>query len=270
LTLLALLTCSGFCYWLGGRRAAGGSRQRREGRWRAQSFYGGLLALAIATQPPLDRLADELFWAHMLQHLLLQMIAPPLLVLGAPWLPIWRLVPLATRRRLSRWLAHSPRALPVRTGTRFLAAPFVAWLLFIGAISFSHLPTVFDFALRHDAFHEAEHGLFVVVGLLFWSRALDSPPFRSRLAGSQRVVFFLAATAAEWLLALVILAARAPLYSSYRALTPRPEHLSALADQQFGAGIMLDPLSPLTFAILWAAKQWLAPAERPRKNLAPV
>src|SRR5438552_3104089 len=102
-----LLICLAALYALGSLRAGGG-RRRREGWWREQAFLGGLLALAIATEPPLDRLADRLFWAHMAQHFLLQLVAPPLLVLGAPWLRIWRVVPLAPRRRLSRWLARSP------------------------------------------------------------------------------------------------------------------------------------------------------------------
>jgi putative membrane protein len=256
----ALLICLAALYAAGSVRAAGG-RRRREGWRREQAFLGGLLALAIATGPPLDRLADELFWAHMTQHFLLQLVAPPLLVLGAPWLRIWRLVPLTPRRGLSRALAHAPSAAPIRSAARVLARPTVAWILFVGAIAVSHLPAVFDFALSHEAVHQAEHGVFVATGLLFWSRALDSPPFRARLEGPRRVGFFAAAAAAEWLLALVILAAHTSLYSSYRTLMPRPEHLSALADQQFGAGIMLDPLSPLVFAALWAAKEWLAPSE---------
>jgi putative membrane protein len=250
---LSIVVCSAYLYALGRRGAAGG-RARREGRWRAQAFYGGLLALALATLPPLDSLADQLFWAHMLQHLLLQTVAPPLIVLGAPWLPIWRLLPLELRRPLAQRLARSR---PLHALAAALAAPPVAWLLFIGLIALSHLPQLFDFALQNKPFHESEHLLFLALGLLFWTRVLDSPPFRARLNGARRVAFLAAATAAEWLLALVILAARTPLYSGYSKLLPRPEHLSAIADQQFGAGIMLDPFSPLAFATLWALKTWL-------------
>ena len=87
-----------------GRRKLGGGRWRREGGWRAEAFYAGLVALVVATQPPLDGLADRSFSAHMVQHLLLQMVAPPLLVLGAPWLPVWRMLPTGGRHRLGRWL----------------------------------------------------------------------------------------------------------------------------------------------------------------------
>ena len=253
-----------------GRARMGGGRRRREGSWRAEAFYAGLLALVIATEPPLDSLADKLFWAHMVQHMLLQMVAPPLIVLGGPWLPVWRLVSLPTRRRVSRWLVQSSGAAPLRLAARVLGLPSVAWVLFIGTIALSHLPRVFDLALRDASFHQGEHALFLGLGLLFWSRALDSPPVRARLGPPRAVVFFLTAIAAEALLALVIMGARSPLYQPYAALVPRPEGLSALVDQQFGGALMFEPASlPLLIALLWATRRWLAQSgaqipERPR------
>jgi putative membrane protein len=243
-----------------GRRRMIGGRRRREGRWRAEAFYAGLVALALAVEPPLDDLADRLFWAHMVQHMLLQTVAPPLLVLGAPWLPVWRLVPLSARRRLGPWFLHSSGAWPFRAVARVLSAPVVAWVLFMGTIAGSHLPAVFDFALGDSTFHESEHVVFVCLGLLFWSRALDSPPFRARLRPRRAVLFFLATIAAESLLSLVIMAARRPLYAPYAALSSRPEGLNALADQQLGAAIMFETASlPYLFAFFWAVKRWLAP-----------
>ena len=246
-----------------------GSRHRREGRWRAQAFYAGLAALVLAVEPPLDGLADRLFWAHMLQHMLLQMVAPPLLVLGAPWLPIWRVFPLADRRRLGHWLTRSTGASPLRLAARLLARPAVAWVLFIGTIAISHLPRVFDYALRDPAFHEAEHALFLGLGLVFWSRALDSPPSRARLGPPGAVVFFLSAIVAESLLALAIMRAPSPLYAPYAALLPRPEGLGALADQQFGGALMLEPASlPLLIALLWSVKRWVGTPATPSPSVS--
>lgn len=254
-----------------GRRRLTGGRHRREGRWRAQAFYAGLVALAVALEPPLDTLADRLFWAHMVQYALLQMVAPPLLVLGAPWLPIWRTLSLAARRRIGTWLLCSSGAAPLRLAGRVLARPAVAWLLFIGVIAFSHLPRVFDFALRDSAFHEGEHALFLGLGLLFWSRALDSPPIRARLGPPGAVVFFLGAIVAESLLAVAIMGARSPLYAPYAALVPRPDGLSALADQQFGGGLMLEPASlSLLIALLWSIKRWIGPTPFSRSIPGPV
>jgi cytochrome c oxidase assembly factor CtaG len=130
--------------------------------------------------------------------------------------------------------------------------------LFIGTIALSHLPGVFDLALRNSAFHEGEHALFLSLGLLFWSRALDSPPYRARLQPPGATVFFLTAIIAESLLALVIMGARSSLYAPYAALLPRPEGLSAIADQQFGGALMLEPSSlPLLIALLWVIKSWV-------------
>ena len=255
-------------YHLGTRRLEGG-RSRRERPWRAQSFYAGLIALAVAIAPPLDGLADRLFWAHMAQHTLLQMVAPPLIVLGAPWLVLWRPLSLGGRRRTSRWVLHSRGATPLRAAARVLTVPAVAWVLFVGAIWLSHLPAVFDYAAGHDAFHEGEHLLFVALGLLFWSRALDSPPLHARLTHWRRLAFFAAAAAAETALALVVLAAHGPLYVPYERVVPRPEHLTVLADQQLGGAIMLEPASiPLLLAILWSIGKLVAPKLRQARESA--
>jgi putative membrane protein len=186
------------------------------------------------------------------------MVAPPLIVIGAPWIAFWRALPHSSRGRLAGLLAHSSGAAPLRGAARMLGFPVVAWVLFLGTIAVSHVPVIFDFALRHSVFHEAEHALFLGLGLLFWSRAIDSPPFHARLRPAGAVVFFLTAILAESLLALVIMGVHSPLYTPYAALVPRPESLSALADQQLGGTMMLEPGSlPLLIALLWSLKRWL-------------
>jgi cytochrome c oxidase assembly factor CtaG len=197
------------------------------------------------------------------------MVAPPLIVLGAPWLALWRPLSLGSRRRTSRWLLQSRSASPLRAAARGLTVPAVAWVLFVGAIWLSHLPVVFDYAAGHDAFHEGEHLLFVALGLLFWSRALDSPPLHARLTHWRRLAFFAAAAAAETALALVVLAAHGPLYVPYERVVPRPEHLTVLADQQLGGAIMLEPASiPLLLAILWSIGKLVAPKLRQARESA--
>lgn len=264
------LAVAAVLYWRGLRRSRGG-RELRERRWRAQAFYAGLVAVVIAVEPPLDGYADRLFWAHMAQHMLLQMVAPPLIVLGAPWLLLWRPLPLPARRRTSRWVLHSRGALPLRGAARVLGSAPVALALFFGVIAVSHLPVVFDFALRNTTFHEGEHMLFLALGILFWSRAIDSPPFHARLTQLRRLAFFLAAGLAETAIALVILAAHSPLYAHYRTLLPRPEHLTPLADQQLGGAIMLEPASiPLLFAIAWSIGKLVGAGARKRGEVEAV
>jgi len=270
MTELALtgIVVAAVLYALGSRDARGG-RAQREGSRRATAFYCGLAALGLAIAPPLDNLADRLFWAHMVQHGLLQMIGPPLLVLGAPWLVIWRPFSLGGRRRVSRWVVQSRGASPLRAGARVLTSPAVAWALFLGAIWVSHLPAVFDYAAAHPAFHETEHVVFVATGLLFWSRVFDSPPFHARLTHLRRFAYLLSAGIAETALSVVILSAHEPLYEPYRKLLPRPEHLTALADQQLGGLMMMEPSSlPLLLAILWSLGTLVVPAARRRRAQA--
>jgi putative membrane protein len=189
-------------------------------------------------------------------------------VLGAPWLLVWRAVPLGGRRRVSRTVLRSRGAAPLRAA-RLLTLPAVAWALFFGTIAVSHLPAVFDAVQRHVAVHETEHLVFLALGVLFWSRVFDSPPFRAPLGDWRRLAFLLAAALAETALAVGIMAARRPLYEPYSSLTPRPEHLTALADQQFGGAIMFEPASiPLLFAILWSIGSLLSTTARRRREQA--
>jgi cytochrome c oxidase assembly factor CtaG len=105
-------------YQLGRRGMTGG--RRREGTWRAEAFYAGLVALLVAMEPPLDVFADKLFWAYMLQHMLLQMVAPPCSCSELRGCPVWRLLALSSRRQLAGALKrsgalsiHCARALPL-------------------------------------------------------------------------------------------------------------------------------------------------------------
>ena len=94
-------------YWLGGpsrRRPA-----QSVDRWRTAAFAGGLGAILVALDSPMDGLADELFWAHMTQHILLIGVATPLLALARPWMRMWRGVPAGDDRRCHRSLGSDRR-----------------------------------------------------------------------------------------------------------------------------------------------------------------
>ena len=165
-------------------------------------------------------------------------------------------------RAVARRVAAARRGLRADLARRRLA-------LFLGAIWVSHLPAVFDYAAAHPAFHETEHVVFVATGLLFWSRVFDSPPFHARLTHLRRFAYLLSAGIAETALSVVILSAHEPLYEPYRKLLPRPEHLTALADQQLGGLMMMEPASlPLLLAILWSLGTLVAPAARRRRAQA--
>jgi hypothetical protein len=170
----------------------------------------------------------------MLQHVLLLTVAPPLILLGRPGATSWRAFPLGVRRASARALAHSPRWAPLRAFVRLLTAPNVALALFVVTMAVWHVPALYDGTLRSPAIHYLEHVLFLVTGLLLWSRLVDSPPLWSRLSFPVRACYASAAMVACWVLALVLGLAPSPLYTGYTELVARPGGISALADPPHG------------------------------------
>ncbi len=212
------------------------------------AFLAGLLSLVVALDT-LDEYADSLFWAHMVQHVILTMVAPPLLLLGRPWPRSLRGLPLRARRRIAR----------VLLACRPVGSPLPAFALFNGVLLAWHLPALYDLTLRNETVHVIEHVLFLVTGLLFWAHLVPASR-RPRLSDGQRAAYGVGAILAGWGLALVLALAPHPLYAHYAALAHRPGGLSALADQQLAAGIMWVPASiPLTVAVLVAAYRAFGP-----------
>src|SRR5262249_42259090 len=142
---------------------------------RAGAFLAGLAALVIAACSPLDPLGHRLLQAHMVQHLLLMVVAPPLLWLGAPIAPLLMGLPRPTRRRVAGGLASGP----VRALTRALADSRVSWALFAAAFWAWHVPALYDMALREDAWHHVEHACFLLTALVFWRPIILPWPARA-------------------------------------------------------------------------------------------
>src|SRR6202521_2609366 len=103
-----------------------GLRKHRDG-WRAVAFWLGLLTILLALQSPIDILARQLFWMHMVQHLLLMVVAAPLLAIASPWSRLWRALPLGLRRSVARPVFLHPGLSPLRSIYRQLARPGVIW-----------------------------------------------------------------------------------------------------------------------------------------------
>jgi putative membrane protein len=257
---LALVLLAAALYWLGGRRRVSSRRDALESRGQAVAFYAGLAAVLVALDSPLDPASDELFAAHMAQHVLLLMVAPPLIVLAAPWSRLWRPLPLAFRRSAAKTVARHPRTRPLRLVGTWLARPLAAWLLFDVNLVVWHLPALYDASLRNQGVHELEHALFFFTGLLFWAAVVESPPLRVRLQWLGRVAYVLGAIVVGWILSIVLALAPHPLYAPYASLAHRPGGLSALGDQQIAAGVMWVPGSlTLTIAFIVFLYRWLDP-----------
>ena len=243
-------------YALGGRRRVSGAQP-----WRTTAFALGLLAIVAAVDTPLDTLADRLFAAHMAQHVLLIAVAPPLLVVAAPWTRLWQPLPLAFRRSVARALAVSPRTRWLRRFAHAVAHPLCAWTLASATLVAWHVPALYDLTLRNGAVHQLEHMLFFSTALLFWGAAFDSPPFRARLDWLHRIAYVTTGMLVGWVLALVLAFAPSPLYPAYADLAHRPGGLSALSDQAIAAGVMWVPGSlAYTIAIVVLVYRWLGPA----------
>jgi putative membrane protein len=261
---LFLVLGSAVLYWLGGQRRGGGHPDESQEHLRSAAFYGGLLSIVIALGTPLDDLADSLFLAHMTQHLLLLLVAPPLIVLSAPWLRMWRPLPLGFRRTVAKSIARGRWAAPLRALGSLFARPVPAWIAFNVVLVAWHIPALYDATLADKAVHDLEHATFLVAGLLFWLQVIDSRPVRARLGYGARAVYVTAALLVSWVLAIVLAFASSPLYHAYSGLAHRPGGLSALADQQLAAGMMWVPGSiPFTIAIVWALYRWLEPTPEP-------
>src|SRR5437588_10533890 len=118
---LAYVAAAGLLFWLGGR-----GRSVRHEPLRTASFIAGLLTIVVALDSPIDGAADKLFWAHMVQHVILLTVSPPLILFGRPWPRMWRALPLGFRKKVGRGLVQSGIAAPLRA----LARPLPAFILF--------------------------------------------------------------------------------------------------------------------------------------------
>jgi putative membrane protein len=256
-------------YWIGDRRTVTPERKRVAQRWRSACFYAALAVLAIALASPIERLSAQLFWVHMIQHVLLLTVAAPLFVVARPWIRLWRCLPLDARRWLARRLSQGQRTAPLRVVSRTLGRPVPSFLAFSVVLLAWHLPALFDATLRSSTLHALEHTLFFATAVMFWKQVIPSPPLHVRLAAAQRVVYAIGGMTVSWALAVVLALAPNPLYSFYAHQASRPGGISAMADQQLAAGIMWVPGS-VTFLIVVFVylHRWLAPPE-PSTSPAP-
>ena len=209
-------------YWLGARRTVTPARKRVEQRWRSACFYASLLVLAIALASPIEPLSAQLFWVHMIQHVLLLVVAAPLIVLARPWIRLWRCLPLDARRGLARNLSHGRRAAPLRAISRTLGSPVPSFVAFSVVLLAWHVPALFDATLRSGTLHALEHTLFFAAAIMFWKQVIPSPPLRCRLVAAQRVIYAIGGMIVSWVLAVVLALAPRALYPYYAHQPGRP------------------------------------------------
>ncbi len=237
----------------------GGEFQWNSWFWRGTYFLGAILTLLLASSAPIDTLSSRLLWVHMIQHLLLLVVIAPLLVAAAPLLPLWLGLPRRVRRLVKA--AVKPKAWRAfyRVG-QWLQQPAISCgLLIIGTWAW-HWPALYDLALTNAAIHDwCEHTTFLAVSMLFWSQVIPSPPLQPRLGYPGRMGCVGIAIAQNVVLAVLLGFAQVPLYAPYAHLVTGQGGLSALHDQQLGAGIMWTVGDlPFGIALSILLHRWLA------------
>lgn len=203
---------------------------------RVVSFAGGIATLAIALLSPIDELADALFSAHMVQHLLLIMVAAPLWVLGNPLLPMLFALPCDIRHGLGRWWMRNAS---LRRSVHFITTPGVVLVAHMGALWFWHFPVPYQAALGNASLHAAEHLSFFLTALLFWWVVVT--PMGRRRASEPAAIFMVVGTLMQsGVLGAMLMLARAPWYPAHGPAT-RAWGRTLLEDQQLAGLLMWIP-----------------------------
>ena len=262
-TLLFFLVL-GFLYFRGLRSFKGRSPVAT---WQKASFFSGLVVLCIAYLPPIDPLSDQLFFVHMVQHLLITLVGVPLLIFGAPFFVAIRGIGPWPRRNIYFPLIRSR---VVKHGLSFIQHPLVALGIFETVFWVWHVPKYYNMALLNDAIHLLEHACMAFAAMNIWRLIIDPKPMKSRLPLPMRMLLLAFLTACDVALSAALTYAETVWYA-YDGL-PMPGWWSwdHLEDQRLGGLIMWVPGGMIWFLAMtavffvWAHRE----QEKDRKDQA--
>lgn len=213
-------------------------RSRLATKGRLASYLGGLAALALSLLSPIDWLGGQLFFMHMIQHLLSIMVAAPLLWLGNPFpIALWG-VPKRARRPLSA--LFTTRSIFRRSLTA-ITKPGISWLLFVVILLGWHEPSAYNLALRRGWVHDIEHIMFFGAAMLYWWHVTGAAPhLHPRMPIWMSMGFLLATIPPNMLTGVMIAFSETVVYTYYESI-PRVWGVSVMQDQQLGGAIMWIP-----------------------------
>jgi len=244
--LIGCLLAAGVYLWAERRvnLAHPGTPVPRHRRW---LFLGGLAVIVIALTSPIDTYEDVFFSVHMIQHMLLELVAAPLLVMAGPITLALRVASPRNRRGILAVL-HSHLA-------RWISFPLTAWLVFAAVNWGWHFSTgLYDLALENTAVHYLEHLTMLGAGLLFWWPAVSPDPMPWRIPHPVKILYLFLAMPQISFLGVALLTAEHPLYSFYlqntMAWAPDP-----LADQQLG-GTLMWVMGDMVFLVAMLGLVW--------------
>jgi putative membrane protein len=246
-----------YLYWRGRRTASPALGRAATWDQGDTAFTLGLGALVLALVSPVAYFDITLQWDHMLQHVLLLLVAPPLILLGDPFRTAWAGYLAAQGRPVAIAGSRPARVAAVlHSGSK---AATVIVLLFSVNLLFWHIASVYNTTLRIVSIHDLEHLTFLVLGLLFWDQVITVYGTTTRLSLMGRAWVMLAGMGVSWVLAIAIGYATHPLYAY-----PTPTGgLSLIADQEIAAGVMWVPGSvPFLIALLYLGIRWFDVEDR--------
>jgi cytochrome c oxidase assembly factor CtaG len=235
-------------YGLGVQRAGRGWPIRR-----TASFLAAIAGVIVALQSGIDAYDDQVLSVHMVQHMLLLVVAPPLLLGGRPVVLALRALAPRSRSVFARILDR----------TRPYTSPAPALVFFGAAVVLTHLPSFYDSTLRHPALHYTEHAIYLVAGLLMWSPLLNADPApRYRLNGLGKLVYLIVAMMPMGLVGAYLNRHATLVYPPY-APAARALGISALDDQAQAGAIMWVVGNAIMAGVgLWAAVSEMVTEER--------
>ena len=198
-------------------------------RWRSAAFFGGLAAIVLALVSPIEAYEGSLFSIHMLQHLILELVAAPLLIVAAPITLALRAASPPVRRQLLA-LLHS-RIVAV------VSFPLLAWVVFAAVNWGWHFSGLYDQALENPGLHDIEHLSFLLAALLFWWPVVGADPSRWRLPYPVRLFYLFLAMPQNSFLGVALMSAPVVRYPHYLSIQ-RSWGPSPLVDQNVGGMLM--------------------------------
>ena len=237
LDVIAVLIFFGLSYAIGWLRLRN-KQSKLATNWRIASYYAGLALLAIALLSGIDTFQTQLFFIHMIQHLLLFMLAPPLLLLGNP-MPflIWAF-PRTERLQVARLLTRKSLFRKILVG---ITAPAIIWFIYASNLGLWHDPNPYQEAIENDFIHDIEHLSFFLTGIAFWWHITNAAPkFHGRRSYTMRMAFVALTYFANLILGITITMSGNLIYDHY-ATVPRLWGISPLRDQTIGGLIMWIP-----------------------------
>lgn len=222
-------------------------------------FLSGMASLWISIGSPLDAFADVLLSAHMIEHLILMMVVPPLVLLGQPVVPLLRGLPRFMRVGIAGPLL---RIKLLRKLVHGLVHPPVAWLAMNVTLLAWHVPRAYDIALENETIHDIEHLCFLFGAMVFWWCIVQPWPSRTKPFHWGILLYLITADFVNTGLSAFLAFCNRPVYAFY-VEHPNPFQLQPVPDQVLGAVVMwvfgslayLVPAGIITMGLLQPAKK---------------